>query len=73
MSTDLLESLQILPKLALHAVGEHLGILPINNIPLSVEEPSRNLVLGRILDDGDDSLQLLRGDFPSASRSVSRS
>lgn len=63
MGTNLLQALQILTQLALHAVGQHLVVLAINNIALSVEKPFWDLVLGGVLDDGDDSLQLFGCDF----------
>ena len=66
MSTDLLQALQILTKLAVHAVCQHLGIFAIHNVALTIEEPCRDLVLGRILDDGNDTFELFGSDFTSA-------
>lgn len=66
MSTDFLQALQIFTKLAVHAVCQHLGIFAIHNVALTIEEPCRNLVLGRVLDDGDDTLELFGCDFTSA-------
>ena len=37
----------------------HLGVLAVDNVLLPVEEPGRDLVLGRVLEDGDDSLELI--------------
>lgn len=66
MSTDLLQSLQILTKFAFHAVGQNLSILAINDIALSVEEPCWDLVLCRILDDSDDSFEFFGCNFTSS-------
>jgi hypothetical protein len=66
MSPDLLQSFQIFTQLALHAVGQNLRVLAVDNVSLSVEEPRWDLVLCRVLDDGDDSLEFFRGDFTSA-------
>lgn len=66
MSTDLLQALQILTQFAVHAVCQHLGVLAINNVPLPIEEPSRDFVLCRILDDSDDTFEFFGGDFTGA-------
>lgn len=65
VGTDLLQSLQIFTELAVHLVSKDLGVLAIGDVTLSVEEPGGNLVLGWVLDDGDDSLEFFRGDFTS--------
>jgi hypothetical protein len=56
MSTDLLQALQIITKLGVDTVGENLRVFAIDDIALTIEEPGRDLVLGWILDDGNDSL-----------------
>lgn len=66
MRPDLLQSLQVLTQFAVHCVRQNLGVLAINNVALSVEKPSRNFVLGRILDDRDDTLEFFGGDFAGA-------
>ncbi len=58
VSADLLEALEILTELGVNTVGENLRVLAVDNVALSVEEPGRDLVLGRVLDDGDDTLEL---------------
>ena len=63
VGTDLLQTLQILTQLALHAVGQHLRILAVDDIALSVQEPAGDLVLGRVLNNGDDALEFFRGDL----------
>lgn len=60
---DLLQTLQVLTQLAVHTVGEDLVVLAVHNVALSVEEPSWDLVLGWVLDDGDDTLELFGGEF----------
>ena len=66
MGSDLLQSFQIFTKLALHAVGQHLTVLAIGDITLSVEEPCWNLVLSWTLNDCDNPLELFRCEFTSA-------
>ena len=65
MCPNLLQPLQVLTELALHSVRQYLGVFAIDNIALSVEEPSWNFVLGGILDDGDDSFKFFGCDFTS--------
>lgn len=61
VAADLLEALKILTELGVNTVGEDLGVLAVNDIALPVEEPGGDLVLGRVLDDGDDTLKLFSG------------
>jgi hypothetical protein len=63
MSPDLLEPLEIFAQFGFHAVGQHLRVFAVNDIALSVEEPGRDLVLGGVLDDGDDALEFFGCDF----------
>ena len=63
VGSDLLQTLQILTQLAFHTVGQHLVVLAIDNIALSVEEPFGDLVLSRVLDDGDNSFEFFGSDF----------
>lgn len=65
MRPDLLQPLQILTQLAVNAVGEDLAILAINDIPLSIEKPRWDLVLSRVLDDGDDTFEFFGGELSS--------
>lgn len=65
MGSDLLQSFQILTKLAFHAVCQNLGVLAIDNIALSVQEPCWDLVLCRVLDNCDNSLKFLGCDLTS--------
>lgn len=66
VSTDLLQALEILTELAINTVRQDLGVLAVDDIALSVEEPGGDLVLRRVLDDGDDSLQLFGGELAGA-------
>jgi hypothetical protein len=63
MSTDLLQALQIITKLGVDTVSENLGVLAIDDIALTIEEPGWDLVLSGVLDNGDDSLEFFGGEF----------
>jgi hypothetical protein len=65
MGSDLLQALQILTQLALHAVCQHLSVFAVDNVALSVEEPVGDLVLCGILNDGDNSLEFFGCDLSS--------
>lgn len=66
VSADLLQALEILTELGVDTVGQDLRVLAIDNVALPVEEPAGDLVLGGVLDDGDDSLELFGGELTSA-------
>jgi len=68
MGTDLLETLQILTHLVVKTVSQKLGVLAIGEVLLSVKEPLGNLVLGGVLHDGDETLELLVGKLTSSNR-----
>ena len=63
VSSDLLQSLQIVTHLGVGGVGKDLVSLSINDISLSVQEPIRDLVLLWVLHDCDDSLKFLNSEF----------
>lgn len=63
VGADLLEALEIVTELGVDVVGENLGVLAVDDVALSVEEPGRDLVLGGVLHDGDDALEFFGGDF----------
>lgn len=69
MSANLLQAFQIITKLGVDTVGEDLRVLTIDDIALTIEKPGGNLVLGGVLDDGDDSLEFFRGEFTSTVKS----
>lgn len=66
VGADLLQALQILTSLAVESVGHDLVVLAVGDVALSVEEPGRDLVLGRVLEDGDDTLEFFGGEFTGA-------
>lgn len=66
VSTDLLQAFQIITKFGVDTVGEDLAVLAIDDITLTIEEPGWDLVLGRVLDDGDDPLEFFGGELTSA-------
>ena len=66
MSPNLLQSLQILAQLAVHAISQDLAVFAIDDVALSVEKPAGDLVLRRVLDDCDDALEFFRSEFTGA-------
>lgn len=68
VGADLLEALEVLTELAVDTVGQDLEVLAVDNVALPVEEPGGDLVLGGVLDDGDDTLKLFRGKLTGAVR-----
>jgi len=66
VGANLLQALQILAKLGVDRVGENLVVLAVHNVALPIEEPAGDLVLGRVLDDGDNALELFRREFAGA-------
>lgn len=68
MGPDLLQSLQVVTQLAVHAIGEDLVVLAVHNVALSVEEPGWDLVLGRVLDNGDNALEFFGGKLAGATK-----
>jgi hypothetical protein len=65
VGTDLLETLKIVTHLRVDTVGENLARLAVDNIPLPVQEPCRDLELSRVLDDGNKTLKLVRVELTS--------
>jgi len=65
VGADLLEALEILAELGVDTVGEGVDVLAVDNVALPVEEPGGDLVLRGVLDDGDDTLELFRGELTS--------
>lgn len=63
VSSDLLQTFQVLTELVIKLVDEEVRVLAVNDVTLSVEEPSRDLVLFWVLNDGDDSLELFDSKF----------
>ena len=71
MRTDLLKPLQVLPQLAVHAVGQDLRVLAIHDVALTIEEPCRDFVLRGVLDNGNDTLELFRCDLTGSTSYIS--
>jgi hypothetical protein len=59
VGVDLLEALEVVAPLADQVVGNHLRVLARLVVLLSVEEPHRDLELLRVLDDGNETLDLV--------------
>lgn len=59
VGVDLLEALEVVAPLADEVVGHHLRVLARLVVLLSVEEPDRDLELLRVLDDGNEALDLV--------------
>ena len=66
--SDLLQALQVLAELAIHTVCQHLLVFTVDDVALSVQEPGRDLVLKRVLDDGDDALELFASEIAGATK-----
>ena len=63
---DLLEALQVVTELRVDTVGQGVDVLAVGDVALSVEEPGGDLVLGGVLDDGDNALKLFGGKLAGA-------
>jgi hypothetical protein len=66
MAAHLLEALKILAPLGLEGVGKHLQVLAGLDILLPVKQPDGDLELKRVLDDGHQTLDLVRLQLTSA-------
>lgn len=71
VSADLLEALEIVTELGVDVVSQDLVVLAVHDVALSVEEPGGDLVLRGVLDDGDNALELFRGEFSGTIDSIS--
>lgn len=71
MDTDLLHALKVLTELVVQVVGEELGVAAILNVLLTIEEPVRDLVLTRVLHDGNDALKISLIELTSTKESIS--
>ena len=61
----LLKTVEIFTKSSLDTVGDDVLVLTGFIILLSVEEPLRNIVLKRVVDDGNELIDLIVGEFTS--------
>lgn len=57
---DLLQALEVVAELRVHAVGQDLAMLPVHDVLLPVQEPRGDLELRRVLHDRHYPLQLVR-------------
>lgn len=71
VDTHLLHALNVVTKLSLNTVGEHLRVLTSGDVLLPVKEPVGDLELSRGLEDVDNALKLIRVKLTSTVRSVS--
>lgn len=66
VSTDLLQALQVLTELVVQTVGQELRVGSVLAVLLSVQEPGGDLVLGRVLHNGHNTLQVGNSQVTSA-------
>ena len=69
--TDLLQPLEVVTELGVDGVGQNLAVLAIDDILLSVKEPSRDFELCGVLDNGYDTLKLIGVEFARTGMTVS--
>lgn len=68
MGPDLLQPLEVLTETLVDNVGEDVLALAVGDVSLPVKEPRRDLELGGVLHDGDDSLKLVGVELTSPIR-----
>ena len=68
VGSDLLQSLEIVTEFRVNTVGQNLVVFAVNNVLLSVQEPRWDFELRGVLDDGDNSLQLVGVKVTGAAR-----
>ena len=56
MCTDLLQAFKVITQLRVHAIGQDLQVLAIDNVALTVQEPQGDLELCGVLDNCHESL-----------------
>lgn len=66
VGADTLQALEILTDLAIDTVGDHVVVLAIADVALSVQEPGGDLVLKGVLEDGDEALEFFGREFTGA-------
>lgn len=70
---DLLQALEVVTELRVDVRRGDLRVLAITVVLLSVQEPLGHLELKRVLDDGDQLLDLIVGELSSATDARARS
>ena len=68
VSSDLLESLQVLSELGVDTVGDELSPVAFTNISLSVEEPLGNVVVSGLGKNVVDLINVFFIEFSSSKR-----
>lgn len=63
VSSDLLQSLNVVTQFRLQVVRKSVVVLSVDKVLLSVEEPGWDLVLCWVLHNSDDSLELFLGQL----------
>ena len=69
VGTDLLQALEIITEFGVNTVRENLAVLAIDNVLLPVQEPRRDFVLRRVLDDRNDAFEFIRVQVTSTALS----
>ena len=64
--TNLLQPLKVIAELRVDTVGKDLRVLAVDDVPLPVQEPCRDLELRGVLDDSDNTLELIGVQLASA-------
>jgi hypothetical protein len=66
VSSDLLETLDIVTELGVNVLGKDLRVLSRLEILLPIQEPKWDLELTGVLDDGNKFLDLISGELSSS-------
>lgn len=72
VGTDLLQALEVITELRVNTVGQDLRVLAVDDVPLPVQEPRGDLELSGVLDDGNETLELIRVQLAGAESSLSK-
>lgn len=65
VESNLFHPLQILSQFVIQVVGQELRVFAILNVLLTIEKVFGNVVLKRVLHDGDNAFQLFASEFTS--------
>ena len=65
VGTNLLQTLQVVTELGVDGVRKNLAVLAIDDVPLPVQEPERDLELSRVLNNGYEAFELVRVELSS--------
>jgi len=67
MGPNFLQSFQVVAKLGVYSVRKDLGVFAIDDVLLSIQEPSGDFELGRVLDDSHESFEFIGVEITGAS------